>query len=186
MPTYLDQLQFLFHGVSVDGTTSYVLGSDDPPTCVNLDDEGDEEDDVDPRSPISPMSTGSLKRPSSTADTASSPSKKHKSPMVKCMKAMVDTLQVGNNKDLDVAKQIQDHIATKNVEQQLAVKAAKEAELERCLELVKERGYIEESEEFYVATMKFAEAYNQAVFLKITTITGRQAWLNRCTRDWCG
>lgn len=79
------------------------------------------------------MSTGSHKRANSTTDTASSLAKKHKSPMVKCMKDMIHTLQAGSSKDLEVAKQIQDHIAFKKEMAQEKV----DAEIERCLELQK-------------------------------------------------
>ncbi|KAJ1283211.1 hypothetical protein BS78_03G111000, partial [Paspalum vaginatum] len=181
-PTYLDQLMFMFHGIAVDGRSSYVPGCDDDTTDLNSDGEGDEEDD-DLRSPIS---SSSLKRASSTTDTATSPPKKHKSPMVKYMKDMIDTLRVGSSKDLEVAKQIQDHIASKKRDAKLAAKEERDAEIEKCLQLVKECGASEDSEEFYVATMKFAESYNRSVFLNIGSPAARMAWLKRCCRDWSG
>ncbi|KAJ1293302.1 hypothetical protein BS78_01G057300 [Paspalum vaginatum] len=178
MPTYLNQLADMFHGTTVDGRYSYVAGVDDDQADLNLDDE-DKEDNVDLRSP---MSTGSHKRANSTTDTATSPPKKHKSPMVKCMKDMIQTLQAGSSNDLEVAKQIQDHIAYKKETAHEKV----DAEIERCLELAKECGATEESEEFYVATRQFADRYNRTVFMKLSTSAGRMAWLRRCCGDWSG
>ncbi|KAJ1253496.1 hypothetical protein BS78_K248400 [Paspalum vaginatum] len=180
-PTYLDQLMFMFHGIAVDGRSSYVPGCDDDTTYLNSDGEGDEEDD-DLRSPIS---SSNLKRASSTTDTATSPPKKHKSPMVKYKKDMID-VQVGSSKDLEVAKQIQDHIASKKRDAKLAAKEEREAEIEKCLQLVKECGASEDSEEFYVATMKFVESYNRTIFLNIGSPAARMAWLKWCCRDWSG
>jgi hypothetical protein len=106
MPTYLDQLAEMFHGTTIDGRSSCIPGESADPADINLDE--DDDDDVTFKSP---MSTSSKKRGSSTTDIASSPPKKHKSPMVKCMKGLIGTIQAGNSSDVVVAKQIQDHMS---------------------------------------------------------------------------
>jgi hypothetical protein len=104
LPTYLDHLVEMFHGTTIDGRSSCVPGQSakpEEPTDTNFWD--DEDDDASLKSP---KSTGSKKRGSSTTDTASSPHKKHKSPMLKCMKNFMDHIQNGGSKDVDVARQI--------------------------------------------------------------------------------
>ncbi|CAA0805973.1 Unknown protein [Striga hermonthica] len=169
MPTYLDQLAEMFHGTTVDGRSSCIPG---------------ESDDCDDGTLRSPSSSSSRKRKSSTTDTATSPVKKHKSAMVKCMKGLIDTIQAANNTDVDVAKQIQDHITKRKLEAKQLEEQQVEEKIERCMELVKECGATEETEEFYVATMLFAKKYHRTVFLKLTTNAGRMAWLKKCSRDW--
>ncbi|RLM57916.1 uncharacterized protein C2845_PM18G09640 [Panicum miliaceum] len=155
MPTYLDHLAEMFHGTTIDGRSSCILGESEDPTDTNLDDDDDDEDTFK-----SPMSTGSKKRGSSTTDTISSPAKKHKSPMVKCMKGLIDTIQSGSSKDADVAIQIQEKMASRKKEEKKLEQQEEEQEIEACLQLVKECGAADESEEYYVATMLFGKRYN--------------------------
>lgn len=51
MPTYLDHLAEMFHGTTIDGRSSCILGESEDPTDTNLDD--DDED-----TSKSPMSSG--------------------------------------------------------------------------------------------------------------------------------
>jgi hypothetical protein len=45
------------------------------------------------------------------------------------------------------------------------------------MELVKECGAAEASEELYVATRLFAHKYNRTIFMRLCTNEGRMAWL---------
>ena len=69
----------MFHGVAVDGSTSFVPGE-----SVTVDEKEEEEppEDLDVQTPIS---ISSHKRASNTSTTGSSPSKKSKSPTVRSM-----------------------------------------------------------------------------------------------------
>ena len=69
----------IFHGVAVDGSTSFV-----PRGSVTVDEEEEEQplEDLDVQTPVSITSN---KRASSTSTTSSSPSKKSKSPAVRSM-----------------------------------------------------------------------------------------------------
>ena len=69
----------MFHGVAVDGSTSFVPGG-----SVTVDEEEEEEppEDLDVQTPVSITSN---KRASNTSTTGSSPSKKSKSPAVRSM-----------------------------------------------------------------------------------------------------
>ncbi|XP_066361103.1 uncharacterized protein [Miscanthus floridulus] len=83
-PEYLDQLEQIFHGVAVNGSTSFVVGHS------NLEDQRapleQEEEEATEDIDRSPMSTNSCKRASSTSTTCSSPGKKTKSQVVRMMR----------------------------------------------------------------------------------------------------
>ncbi|XP_066316368.1 uncharacterized protein [Miscanthus floridulus] len=87
--TYVDQLGEMFHGVTVDGSTSCIPGQGTFDPEERADEEGE---DADGEGFVnSPMSSNSRKRTSSSTSTASSPLKKSKSPMLKmfrgCLKS---------------------------------------------------------------------------------------------------
>jgi hypothetical protein len=71
-PTYLPQLDRMFCGVAVDGTTSYATGQRDRTEVVLSDDDDDEEEEQ-----FTPVSLSS-KRSNSSHSTATSPNKKSK------------------------------------------------------------------------------------------------------------
>ena len=76
-PPYLDELEEMFHGNTVDGTTSYIPRHDFYEAYEDAEDDGEEDaDDFGG----TPMST------SSTISTGASPVKKTRSPMVRIMK----------------------------------------------------------------------------------------------------
>ncbi|PVH32247.1 hypothetical protein PAHAL_9G353500 [Panicum hallii] len=78
-PENLDQLEQIFQHVAVDGSSSSILGEN-----IGGEDEYDEDDG-------SPISDNTRKRATST--TATSPTKKTKSPMVKIMKGLLDSMK---------------------------------------------------------------------------------------------
>ena len=71
-PTYLPQLDRMFCGVAVDGTTSYATGQRNRTEVVLSDDDDDEEEEQ-----FTPVSLSS-KRSNSSRSTATSPNKKSK------------------------------------------------------------------------------------------------------------
>ncbi|ONM27681.1 Plant Tudor-like RNA-binding protein [Zea mays] len=125
--------------------------------------------------------TSGTKRPSSNTDTASSPPKKNKNAMVRCMKGLLDRLDSGSSKDVDTATQIQEIIETKRKEQQ----AADFKEIDLCLALAKECGATEETDEFFVASQLFASCkFQRHVFLGLSSNAGRMAWLKKHCKGW--
>ena len=88
-PEYLPELEQIFEGVAVDGSTSCVAGQsniDDHRAPMEHEDEDNGFEDMEAPMEQSPMSSNSRKRASRTSTTAESPSKKSKSPMVRMMK----------------------------------------------------------------------------------------------------
>ena len=97
VPTYVEQLAEMFHGVIVDGSSSCIPGSSHQQEEVLADEEG--EDQEGEGFVHSPLSSNSRKRTTSTADTAASPAKKSKSPMMKMFQGIISELQVSRTKD---------------------------------------------------------------------------------------
>ena len=97
VPTYVEQLTEMFHGVIVDGSSSCIPGSSHQQEEVLADEEG--EDQEGEGFVHSPLSSNSRKRTTSTADTAASPAKKSKSPMMKMFQGLISELQVSRTKD---------------------------------------------------------------------------------------
>ena len=173
----MDQLVEMFHGTTVDGRTSYVPGQSDQ--TVNDTTVDEHEDDIDVLTPKN--STSGTKRPSSNTDTASSPPKKNKNAMVRCMEGLLDRLDSGSSKDVDTATQIQEKIEKKRKEQQ----AADFKEIDLCLALAKECGATEETDEFFVASQLFASCkFQRHVFLGLSSNAGRMAWLKKHCKGW--
>jgi hypothetical protein len=92
IPPYLDQMDDMFKGNTVDGSTSYVPGARWASQChvVSSDEEAGEEAGEEQQHDVTPRSYGT-KRASSTSTTGASPSKKSKSPAVRSMNAGLAT-----------------------------------------------------------------------------------------------
>ena len=179
VPTYVEQLAEMFHGVIVDGSSSCIPGSSHQQEEVLADEEG--EDQEGEGFVHSPLSSNSRKRTTSIADTAASPAKKSKSPMMKMFQGIISELQVSRNKDeqalAEMARQREEELEKRQKmreEELLKKQRMREEEFEkrqkmremesqkkkeeaqedinRCLFLVKDVGAGANTEEFYVAT----------------------------------
>lgn len=161
-PEWLDQLEVMFDQVAVDGLTFRIrreqMGDENDEGGERDQNEGDGSDDGTPRSNYS------LKRGSSICTTASSPKKKSKSPIVRIMKGMLETMQT----NYAIAQQV--------FQGELRAESIKMA---MCLAI--ECGAVEGSFEHFVAGQLFAKAEHGDVFFTIETKEGRLAWL----KWWC-
>jgi len=102
LPPYLAQMDDMFQGNTVDGTTSFVPAATwrTEVNVVSSDEEGGEDEDN-----VTPMSLGT-KRASSTSTTAFSPNKKSKSPAVRAMNMHMNShLQLARER-LDFKKEM--------------------------------------------------------------------------------
>ncbi|KAL6596285.1 hypothetical protein ACP70R_047649 [Stipagrostis hirtigluma subsp. patula] len=158
-PDNLAELEVMFQNTAVDGSSSCIPGGG-----VGGDREGDEADgDYE-----SPMSISSLKRGAGTS--ATSPKKRTKSPMVKVMKGIWNTMQ-----ETSAAAQ-------KALQVQVDVKADAKAEaITKVMRLAVDSGAVEGSDEHFMASILFVKASYRAMFLTFTSNEARLGWLKR----WC-
>ena len=103
-PEYLDQLEQMFEGVAVDGSTAYVPGS-------NEEFEEEEYYEEEPSMNVhTPISSNSNKRASSTSTCASSPNKKtkSKSQAIKLMdKVISEQTRIGEDRNKMMERQVE-------------------------------------------------------------------------------
>jgi hypothetical protein len=149
----LDQLEQMFEHTTVDGSSSCIPGE-------NMDAAG-EGDDVDGND-ATPNSTSNKKRPSSSSTCVTSPLKKGKSPMVKIMREIRNTMQSNS----DVAKKVME-------------REYRSESIKKAMRLVVESGAAEGSVEHYMATKLFVKDKNRDIFFTFETNEGRIAWLKR-------
>jgi len=91
----------MFHGVAVDGSTSFVAGE-----SMNVDEE-DEEDPPEDPDVQTPVNITSHKRASSTSTTGSSPRKLPKSPAVRSMnKFMSENIRIQAERNVMLQKHL--------------------------------------------------------------------------------
>ena len=169
-PEYLDMLIELFQGVAVDGSSAYVPIDEDEEEDVVADD-GNEE---------SPMSTTSRKRGSSCGEqSASSPGKKHKSPMVKLMTGLINTMNSENTSDM-ITEYANKRQEAKDKAKEKKANNTKES-ITHCQLLAVQCGAEETSVEYFMATQLFADEANRVIFENISSNEARLTWLKR----WC-
>ncbi|CAL4994125.1 unnamed protein product [Urochloa decumbens] len=157
-PENLNELELMFQNIAVDGSSSCIPGEQMIDTY-----EGDGNDDRDVGDG-SPMTTHTGKRAGSATTTATSPRKRTKSPMVKVMKGIWETMQ----QNCAVAqKALQGDFTFDSVQQ--------------CMRLVVECGAAEGTDEHWMACKLFVKSEHRAVFLSLTTNEARLEFLKR----WC-
>ncbi|WVZ67800.1 hypothetical protein U9M48_016830 [Paspalum notatum var. saurae] len=123
-PECLEDLQIMFQHIVVDGSASCVPGE-----YIGDDNNRDDDSGDELVGDGSPVGNTAVKRGASS--TATSPKKRIRSPMVKIMKGMLDTMQANS-------------VATQNKERSQSIKD--------CMQLVVECGAKEGSPEHFMAT----------------------------------
>ena len=170
-PEYLDMLIELFQGVAVDGSSAYVPLIEDEEEEYDVADDGNEQ---------SPMSTTSKKRGSSGGEqSASSPGKKHKSPMVKLMTGLINTMNSENTSDM-ITEYANKRQEAKDKAKEKKSNNTKES-ITHCQLLAVQCGAEETSVEYFMATQLFADEANRVIFQNISSDQARLTWLKR----WC-
>lgn len=180
----------MFHGVIVDGISSCIPGGDDEYG------DGNGDEDMDPDTPLNshtsddPNSSGSRKRSNSTMDTHSSPRKKAKSPMMKVLQGLVDTVhQIGKRQEEINLKKLEERRLEREQkereqkekeEHKERAKREEQHEINNCLRMAIECGATEDSDEYFVATKLFAAKFNRDIFCNnFQTKEGKLGWLRR-------
>ncbi|KAI4988735.1 hypothetical protein ZWY2020_036052 [Hordeum vulgare] len=170
-PEYLNMLIELFQGVVVDGSSAYVPLDEDEEEEYDVADDGNEQ---------SPISTTSRKRGSSGGEqSASSPEKKHKSPMVKLMTWLINTMNSENTSDM-ITEYANKRQEAKDKAREKKSNNTKES-ITHCQLLAVQCGAEETSVEYFMATQLFADEANRVIFKNILSNEARLTWLKR----WC-
>jgi hypothetical protein len=126
------------------------------------------------------MSNFSRKRGSaSTGTDGESPSKKAKTPL---LKAVVNGIMAKFDQDSKVANENLAQFRSSKEARHMKKKEQKNAEIKRCMDLVKECGAEPGSDEHFVATTLFEKEYFRQIFMAIDTVQRRLVWLQKCVQ----
>jgi hypothetical protein len=170
IPTYIEQLAEMFHGIVVYGSSSCIPG-DVHRVYEEQEEDGDGEDLLN-------SSTPSSRGKRSFTSTSRSPPKKRKSPVVKMFNGLISEMQLSRNADTDVFNQL------KTIQENKSLQAIDQ--FNSCLDLAVESGADKESDEYFVATKLFKDEYNRAIFNRFDTATQRMKWLQRFCKEYFG
>ncbi|XP_025821632.1 uncharacterized protein LOC112897534 [Panicum hallii] len=178
-PIYLDELDRMFMGVAVDGSSSYVPGDEDPVDVTPNDEEEDSEDDHGLQTPQSTGSKRTRDSSQSVRSTATSPNKKTKSPAVR---AMVSQMQLHNE------IQTQRNVAMEGfMSKRLQVKQAEEAKMEKqfdtIMEAARDCGVTEDNAQLWIGVLKIAQDKGASYFFLRSLPHGRKALIEHYARE---
>jgi hypothetical protein len=133
LPVYLDQMDRMFIGNTVDGSTSFLAGESCP---IDLDAvSSDEVATNDPDDQLTPLSIGN-KRANNTSTTTSSPSKRSKRPAVR---SMDNNMRTHNELASRRVSLLENMLEQRKTEQQNA-RSALSQKIERVSQIAKEMG----------------------------------------------
>jgi len=171
----LDELEEMFHGNTVDGTTTNIPKHDFYEIDEGAEDDGEEDADDFGGTPTS-TSTRNLKRSSySTISTGASPVKKTRSPMVRIMKQIATKF----TESVDVSHQTlqQAHTAKLNSQKE------EENSIKRCQELAFECGIEDDGVEVYAIGKMFKDPFQRQFFRGLPNAVARLNYIQRYCRD---
>ncbi|CAL4917899.1 unnamed protein product [Urochloa decumbens] len=174
-PPNLEELEEMFSGTTVDGSTGYVAGQD---FYEDADMEQDEDGEDLEHEPVgSPTTTSSRKSKRSNAATTStcdSPVKKSKSPMVRYMK------QIATN--FAQAVLVNQQTMKKAAAHKLEAKQEKEMfSVKRCLDLAFQCGIRQDNNEVYAMGKMFQDKFQREVFCNLPSAEARLNYF----KGWC-
>ena len=149
----------MFDKSKVSGKTACIPGQAEPDSLKNLDDfyNLDDEGIEDSPIPTRPASRGAKRKGKSP-----SPNKKGKHPMVRVISKMVD-----------------DVISTNSITSRAIQGDFTRNDIHEVMNLAKEAGAVQGSDEHYIAIRLFIESENKEVFRTFDTKKGRLNWLKR-------
>jgi len=184
LPAYLPEMDKMFAGVAVDGSSSFVPGQPDPIEVQETsDDEASEDaddaqtDDID--EPFSPASVRT-KRASSTSTIASSPKKRCRSPAVRSMdNNMRQLVNIAQGK-LHLMDKIWEEKRDALMEVQTARETAKDRKVEKVYQLATEAGVTPTSEPvLFTAIMDLIKCDRTMTLFIATNDAGRLLMLKK-------
>src|SRR6266540_1198308 len=158
-PNNKEELEIMFEKSKVSGLSACIPGELVGTSRINLDEEDDNDDQSNEES--SQKRDSAQKALKQKGVQAPSP-KKGKNPMLKAMNRMVDDVISSNSV---TSRALNGDITNEAISQ--------------VMNLAKESGATEGSDEHFMATKLFVKAENQAIFLTFETNEGRLNWLKR-------
>jgi hypothetical protein len=158
----LKELEIMFEKSNVSGLSACIPGQGEQSSPKNLEDiNTTETQEVEELSHMRENSRRGAKRKG-----VKSLNKKAKNPMVRVLSKMVD-----------------DVISTNSVTSKAVQGDFMKDEISEAMELAKESGATEASDEHYIATRLFVKSENHVVFMTFETNEGHLNWLKRYYKD---
>ncbi|XP_062203419.1 L10-interacting MYB domain-containing protein-like [Phragmites australis] len=170
-PNNLRELEFMFERSHVSGLSACIPGEEgiegNTGSHINVDDD-DDKDAEGMEEDLTPMMAArkQLKRKEKSSIPRKNSLKKGKNPMVRVMTRMVD-----------------DVISSNSVTSKALIGDYTRQSIREVMNLTKEAGAVEGSDEHFMATKLFVKAENREMFLTFETNEGRFNWLKRCYEE---
>jgi hypothetical protein len=177
-PIYLDELDRMFMGVAVDGSSSYVPGDEDPVDVTPNDEENDSEDDHGLQTPQSSGSKRTRDSSQSLRSTATSLDKKTKSPAVR---AMVSQMQLHNEIQTQ-RNAAMEGFMTKRLQVTQAEEAKMEKQFDTIMEAARDCGVTEDNAQLWIGVLKIAQDKGASYFFLRSLPHGRKALIEHYAR----
>ncbi|RLN41575.1 hypothetical protein C2845_PM01G33420 [Panicum miliaceum] len=179
-PHYMDELERMFLGVAVDGSTSFVPSQQNPVVDIPSEGEEESEEEHDEEDLLTPLSIGSKRTCStqSTRSTATSP-KKVESPAVRAMVSQMKDFNV-NHKDRTA---VMEGFLSRRRKDREEEKAEKMALYDRIQTLARECGVTEQNTNLWVGVLKLMKDADAVAFFLLSNPDGRRGLIEHYARD---
>ncbi|XP_039786429.1 uncharacterized protein LOC120652624 isoform X2 [Panicum virgatum] len=164
-PEYLPELDRMFLGVAVDGSSAYCAGQNNPTQIISSEEEEDYDD-----ANLTPASCGS-KRSTSTRSTGTSPSKKLRSPALRLMDRNMSNFGVIMENKNHVMRDIWNDKKKVIKDKQ----AALDIKISKVLAMARQVGATEATPDLWIGVMKIIQSERVMSFFIQSTEEGRLA-----------
>ena len=165
-PEYLPELDRMFLGVAVDGSSAYCAGQNNPTQIISSEEEEEDYDDAN----LTPASCGS-KRSTSTRSTGTSPSKKLRSPALRLMDRNMSNFGVILENKNHVMRDIWNDMKKVIKDKQ----AALDIKISKVLAMARQVGATEATPDLWIGVMKIIQSERVMSFFIQSTEEGHLA-----------
>jgi hypothetical protein len=165
-PNCLEDMTIINEKSWVSGLSTCIPGQEGTTDSTPIERQEDHSEEHEEEQ-VTPSSSTSKNLKRKGISPMKSPFKKGKNPMVRVMSRMVDDVVSANS------------VTSKALSGDFTCESIREV-----MDLVKDAGAEEGSNEHYIATQLFKNATNREIFLTFETNDGRFNWLKRCYEEW--
>ncbi|BAS73828.1 Os01g0693600 [Oryza sativa Japonica Group] len=169
LPANLDQLEEMFSGSTVDGSTAFAAGDDFGEAQEGAEDEWAEETEEFLQTPQSTSSQKSKRSLDSTTSTCSTPVKKSKSPMVKYVK--------------DISMSFKEAMQINSQELRKRTIEKQAASVRNCMKMAFECGIEQTTENIFAMSKMFENPYQREFFVGLPNHELRFNYFSKWSRD---